>query len=99
MEDLAFLHGSRNERCDATVDKHFDGYSTLQFMASGSIDLYYENERSRLRGRWCWPAFPGPWIRFHRAPGCPWWDHRYIAVKGPLVSRWMAQGLFPKVPQ
>lgn len=85
--------------CTAIVDKHFDGYFTLQFMAAGAVDLYYERQLTRMRGRWCWPAFPGPWIRFHRSPGCAAWDHRYVAVKGPLVARWVAEGLFPRAPQ
>jgi AraC-like DNA-binding protein len=99
MDDLTFLHGSRTERCRAVVDKHFDGYYTLQFMAQGAIDLFYDRERLRLEGRWCWPCFPGPWTRFRLAEGCPWWEHRYVAVRGPQVVRWVAEGLFPKAAQ
>src|SRR5262245_43161464 len=90
MEGISFLHGSATPRCTAVVDTHFDGYYTLQFMARGAVDLYYDREHHRLEGRWCWTAFPGPWIRFRLAPGCPWWHHRYVAVRGPLVVRWLA---------
>lgn len=94
--DLVFLHGMRTPRCTATVDKHFDGYFTLQCMTEGVVDLFYDREHHRLEGGWCWTAFPGPWIRFRRAEGCPWWHHRYIAVRGPLVLRWVAEGLLFK---
>jgi AraC-like DNA-binding protein len=99
MDDLAFLHGGRNPRCTAVVDKHFDGYCSLQFMAAGAVDLFYDRQHQRLDGRWCWTAFPGPWIRFRRASGCAWWDHRYVAVRGPLVVRWLADGLLAKGAQ
>ena len=48
---------------------------------------------------WFWPAAPGPHIRFHPAPGHFFWHHRYVAFKGPLVSRWQAEGLLLSKPQ
>src|SRR4051794_24178084 len=99
MDDLTFLHGSRIPRCSAEVDKHFDGYYTLQFMTVGAVDLFYDRQHHLLEGRWCWTAFPGPWIRFRRAYGCSWWDHRYVAVNGPVAVRWLAEGLFAKGAQ
>jgi AraC-like DNA-binding protein len=99
MEEISFLHGSGTPRCSAVVDKHFDGYYTLQFMTEGAIDLFYDREHWRMEGRWCWPCFPGPWTRFRLSEGCAWWNHRYVAVRGPQVVRWVADGLFPKTPQ
>lgn len=97
--DLVFLHGHATPKCDATVAKHFIGYHTIQFMDHGAVELLYDERRWTMEGAWCWSAFPGPFIRFHRAQGCPWWSHRYAAVTGPLADRWMAEGLFPAVPQ
>ncbi|MBA2482505.1 MAG: helix-turn-helix transcriptional regulator [Planctomycetes bacterium] len=99
MDDLVFLHGGRSPRCTAVVDKHFDGYCSLQFMAAGAVDLFYDREHQRLDGRWCWTAFPGPWIRFRRAEGCSSWDHRYVAIRGSQVVRWLADGLLCKGAQ
>ncbi|MBA3709228.1 MAG: helix-turn-helix transcriptional regulator [Planctomycetes bacterium] len=99
MDDLTFLHGGRTPRCTAVVDRHFDGYYTLQFMAAGSLDLFYDRQHQLLDGRWCWTTFPGPWTRFRRASGCPWWDHRYVAIRGPLAVRWLAEGLLAKGAQ
>lgn len=97
--ELVFLHGSLTPRCTAEVAKHFIGYRTIQFMSEGAIDLSYDDRHYQLEGAWCWPAFPGPFIRFQRRPGCPWWNHRYAAVTGSLVARWAAEGLFPSTPQ
>jgi AraC-like DNA-binding protein len=97
--DLTFLHSNRELRCSAIVDKQFVGYSTLQFMESGSIQLSYDDRKHLLTGPWFWPAFPGPWIKFRLAEGCPAWHHRYSAFTGPLVARWIADGLFPPGPQ
>lgn len=98
-EDLTFLHMGYTEECIARVDKHFDGYFTLQFMAAGGIELFYDQRAYTLEGAWYWPAMPGPHIRFHPGPGHEFWTHRYVAFKGPLVQRWHAAGLYPDGPQ
>ncbi len=99
QNEIIFLHHGYMPRCTATVDKHFDGYCTLQLMTRGTLELYYDERAYVLRGRWIWPAFPGPQIRFFRAPGQAYWVHRYVAVRGPMVDRWRASGLFPEEPQ
>lgn len=86
-------------RCDARVAKQFDGYYTLQFMTAGAIELSYGQTLERLTGPWFWTAFPGPHIRFHPAPEVGWWEHRYVAFQGPLVGRWISEGLFFKSAQ
>ena len=53
-------------RCIARVDKRFDGYYTLQFMARGGLELYYGDERHELKGAWFWTAQPGPRTRVTR---------------------------------
>lgn len=98
-EDLVFLHCGHMPTCDRRVDKQFDGYFTLQYMVAGGVELFYENDRHLLHGQWFWPAHPGPHIRFHAAPGLQTWHHRYVAFKGPLVSRWIAGGLLLEKPQ
>jgi AraC-like DNA-binding protein len=99
-DDLIFLHCGAMPACDARVDKHFDGYWTLQFGVSGGVELFYDERRHLLTREtaWFWPAFPGPRIRFHVADG-PTWDHRYAAFRGPRVARWVADGLWPEEPQ
>jgi AraC-like DNA-binding protein len=97
--DLTFLHCRHTPRCDAVVDKYFEGYYTLQFMSQGAIALSYEQSEYSLAGAWFWPAFPGPLIRFRAAPGRKLWNHRYVAFRGPLANRWLAEGLMPREPQ
>ncbi len=98
-DDLTFLHGGYYPRCAGRVDKHFEGYHTLQFMSAGAVALSYDRQSHCLRGRWFWPAYPGPHIRFHVAQGSTTWSHRYVAFTGPLAGRWAAQGLLPRGPQ
>ncbi len=94
---LTFLTASSVPECNQTLDKHVVGYYTLQFMERGGVDLAYDDHWTRMDdGRaWFWPAYPGPRLRFHAAPGCDTWFHRHIAFKGPLVARWIAGGLWP----
>ena len=94
---LTFLHGACRPRCDATMDKHFQGYRTVQLMESGAIMLAYGPVEHRLSGRWVWSHHPGPRIRLHGIT--PTWHHRYIAVSGPLCDSWAAEGLWPTAPQ
>lgn len=99
MDDLVFLHCGYTKNCTATVDKHFDGYHTLQLMTAGEVELFYDNEAYALRGTSVWTAFPGPHIRFHAAANVPWWTHRYAAFTGPRVARWISEGLWFLTPQ
>jgi AraC-like DNA-binding protein len=97
--DLTFLHGAHTPWCDARVDKRFVGYHTLQYMRKGGIELSYDGRAQTLEGRWFWPAYPGPHVRFHPAPAHGFWEHRYVAFTGPLVAQWVADGLFPDTAQ
>lgn len=99
MERLAFLHGAHTPKCDARIDKYFDGYYTLQFSRRGPVEVLYDGIGTLLHGPWFWPAFPGPRIQFHAGPGEKTWDHYYIAVRGALAMEWMAEGIFPTAPQ
>jgi len=104
--DLVFLHSNYDPDCRAVVDKHFDGYWTLQYGESGGVCLDYEG---RTRGpdvcatlpygeAWFWPAYPGPRIRFRPGERGEW-CHRYAAFQGARVARWVADGLWPEEPQ
>ena len=97
--DLTFLYGESLPRCTHRIDKHFQGYFTLQYMSAGSVALAIDAARHVLTGRWLWSAYPGPRIAFHAAPPAKSWRHRYIAFRGPRVRRWMDAGLFPIAPQ
>lgn len=99
LSDCRFLHGAETRACNAVVDKHFVGYSTLQFIVRGRLALSYNAHTYELEGRWTFPAFPGPRISFRTAPGCRDWHHRYVAVTGPLVDHWRREGLWPTEPE
>lgn len=99
MQDLIFLHSQHYSRCKVHMDKHFDGYFTLQYMASGGIELSYGERTYTLTGRWFWPHFPGPRTILRPARGHAFWDHRYVAFKGPLAGQWAADGLLLQAPQ
>jgi AraC-like DNA-binding protein len=99
MPDLFFLHSSHDPRCRVYMDKYFDGYFTLQFISGGAVELSYDERVYRLEGRWFWPHFPGPRTKLHPAPGHRFWEHRYAAFKGPLATRWAAEGLLLQEPQ
>ena len=101
MFDLIFLHCGATPACKARVDKRFNNYFTLQLMAEGAVELFYEDARHELRGEncWFWPAFPGPRIRFHAARDVAHWNHRYAAFTGPLVEHWQRAGWWLEVPQ
>jgi len=98
-EELIFLHNGHIPYCAARVDKYFDGYFVLQLMTKGVIELFYDTVHYELEGAWYWPDFPGCHIRFHRLKTCRWWDHRFMAVRGPLVEQWWENDLFPRKPQ
>lgn len=97
--ELIFLHSGFTPQCTARLDKHFDGYHTLQFLSDGAVEVGYDERAYTLAGAWFWPAFPGPRIRFHVAPGHTSWPHRYVAFQGPLVGRWASEGLLLSAPQ
>ena len=97
--ELTFLYGESVPRCTHRIDKHFQGYFTLQYVSAGGVELTVGDQRHALSGRWFWSAYPGPRIAFHAAPSAKHWRHRYIAFRGPRVQRWMKAGLFPVAPQ
>jgi AraC-like DNA-binding protein len=97
--ELIFLFGESVPACTHRIDKRFDGYCTLQYMAGGSVDLSIGARRVAMAGRWFWSAYPGPRVRFGPAEGTTSWPHRYLAFTGPLVWRWERDGLFPVVPR
>ena len=103
FSDLTFLHCAHFERCEARIDKRFDGYASLQWMAAGAVELFYDERHHDLRAEqnhgWFWPAFGGPRIRFHAAREGGVWDHRYIAFVGPRLQSWKRAGLWLETPQ
>jgi AraC-like DNA-binding protein len=97
--ELTFLYGESAPRCTHRIDKHFQGYYTLQYMSAGRVELMIDDRQHALTGRWFWSAYPGPRIKFHAAPPTKHWRHRYIAFRGSRVQRWMKDGMFPIAPQ
>ena len=98
-DDLTFLFGEFVPKCSHNIDKTFNDYQTLQFMAAGAVELDVGGRKHELAGANFWSCYAGPRISFHVTPGRRSWAHRYIAFRGPLVARWIAEGLFPVAPQ
>ncbi len=99
MDDFSFIMATHVPHANHRVSKHLVGYATLQYMDRGSLIVQYDQRRYLLEGNWFWTAYPGPYTMFDRSPGCKDWSHRHIAFQGPLVSQWMASGLWPTEPQ
>lgn len=97
--DLSILHCAHHLQCTSTVAKRFDGYFTLQLLTRGAVLVSYAGKRYEFNQPWFWPAYPGPWITMDADPRVGWWEHRYVAFKGPLVARWTAAGLMLDQPQ
>lgn len=98
-DGLTFLATSRNPDSRQRLDKYVVGYYTVQYMEWGGVDLAYDDRWTRMEGPWFWPAYPGPRLRFHAAPGYDRWFHRHVGFQGPLVQRWIASGLWPTEAQ
>ncbi len=99
MLDIEFLHGGRFPRCQARIDRRFSGLHTLQFMAAGALSYACDGRQRRLEGAWCWGTPNGPRLTYGPAGADGWWDHRYVAFRGPLADRWHADGLILSEPQ
>ncbi len=96
--DFEFLHGQSYDEYSFCVEKRYEQYYTLQFMAKGTVKLSYDGQETALSGSWLWPCFPGPLIRFE--PGISdSWEHRYVALKGSQILEWWVNGLWPREPQ
>jgi len=93
-DDFTPLHFGHTPRCDAVVDKHFEGYWTIQLKTTGRAYLAYDQQRTTLDGPWAWPCYPGPRIRFGALRPRHWWHHRYLAFTGPCITRWQSEGLW-----
>lgn len=98
--DLIFLATSRVDENAGLVDKHLDGYATIQFTPRGGVEVGYDEQFYPLvGGPYFWPAHPGVRIRFRAAPGYQCWPHRHIGFRGSLVERWREEGLWLEKPQ
>lgn len=97
--EITFITGQYVPRCTHDIDKYFADYQTLQYMEAGSVLVSIDGRAYALNGRSFWSAYPGPRIAFHAHPPTRTWVHRYLAFRGPLVQRWMEDGLFPVPPQ
>ena len=85
--------------CRSRIDKHLDGYYTIQYMSSGAVELAYDDDQHLMEGSWFWPAYPGPRTVFHCAPGHDHWFHRHVGFSGELVFEWIDSGLWLTGPQ
>jgi AraC-like DNA-binding protein len=97
-DDLVILATTRMPECNIRINKHLIGYSTIQFMERGAVDVCYDNCEYSMRGAWFWPAHPGPCIRFFSGDEKPWF-HRHIGFQGARIARWIADGWWLSEPQ
>lgn len=96
-QTLHILHFSNRPECKATLDKHFDGYYTLQLVTRGFVILGCDGESWKLGPGYFWFHYPGP--RFTLAPADgPTWHHRHIAIRGPRAEAWFGNGLLSGSP-
>jgi len=94
---LRLIHWSNNPACSARLDKHFDGYHSLQLITHGRMLLSYDDVTHRLGGTQFWFHYPGPRIRL--APeGNTSWHHRHIAFRGEKCAEWLQAGLLARPP-
>jgi len=91
---LTILHWVGRERCTAWIDKHFDGYYTLQYIHAGCIDFYFGGKSHVIQGPSFFLTFPGPRFQYGRRDGRTW-HHHYVAFRGPRMRAFLARGLFP----
>ena len=89
---LLFISNAHVPECNAIVDKHFDGYYSLQLTVKGNVRLSYDEKKYELEPGSFWPAYPGPHIKF--SPIDKFWSHYYVSFKGALVQEWLTEGLF-----
>ncbi len=80
------------------MEKRYQTYFALQYMAKGTVSVAYDDETYNLSGAYVWPCAKGPLLRFEPGPSGSW-EHRYIAFSGPLTAQWQASGLWPQLPQ
>jgi len=95
QHDLIFLASSYALRAQSHIDKHLEGYATIQYMQRGAVELAYDDDVTVLRGAWFWPAYPGPRLRFHAPVKGGHWFHRHLAFQGALFEDWLSWGCWP----
>jgi AraC-like DNA-binding protein len=98
-DDLIILAASSSPYSTHLLDKHLDGYATVQYMEHGGVRVGYDENWHELSGQWFWPAHPGPRLRFDVHPDHSYRHHRHIAFQGALWNRWRAAGLWLEAPQ
>lgn len=97
QSDLKFLHWGNRPECDASLEKHFDGYHSLQLITRGHVFLSYDEEIHHLGGTCFWFHHPGPLTRLH-AEKERTWHHRHIAFRGRVCEVWRRAGLLAQPP-
>jgi AraC-like DNA-binding protein len=95
-DEVTLLHGCHEPCWDLDLSKVFEGYYAVQFATRGDVVLYAGTHRVVLESPVFWFCHAGEQLRYH--PKAKTVDHRYFAVRGPVVERWQLAGLFPADP-
>jgi len=95
--DFRFLHWSNQPRCDARMEKRFDGYHSLQMMTRGHVRLSYDGDTHHLGGTCLWFHYPGPFTQLWAEKESTW-HHRHVAFRGRICSAWQDAGLLAQGP-
>jgi AraC-like DNA-binding protein len=85
--------------CTTRIDARFAGSIGLEFVEQRAVELFEDGRRHLLEGPCVWLTWPGRHYRYHPAPECASWRHRYVRFWGSRVAEWTEQGLLPFEPQ
>lgn len=87
------LHWVSAPKYKCEIFTQLGDYYTLQFLASGEVDLWIEGKYYHLNQPVFWCTRPNTLIHYKPDPenGI---HHRYIAFKGRVVKNWDADGFF-----
>lgn len=98
--DVVEVHSSHQPQCRARLDKVFEGYVSLQYLAAGSVTLHRSTPEARwqLGAGWFWYCYPGTRFAFRSTDPGATWDHRHLAFTGRAAFDWLARGLVAEDP-
>ena len=94
FDGMRVIHAAHMPRCNAWIDKRFDGYAVLNFCAAGRLHWEMDGHVPRtLEGPVAWTTWPGPRWRFGLPPHGGTWEHYTIGFAGPRVTAFLRRGL------
>ncbi|HEY3376966.1 MAG TPA: AraC family transcriptional regulator [Armatimonadota bacterium] len=96
---IHFEKCAKEPDCSARIDSRFVRSIGLEFVEQRAVELFEDGRRYLLEGPSIWLTWPERQYRYHPAPGCANWLHRYVRFFGPRAVEWEQHGLLPFEPQ